>query len=97
MLWLKGDRQCRESDQEDLDGADDVHRRGDGRAEVEENANRAAELGAESSRDHEIRSAAGDDTVGRDSTHGHGRGHRLDTHIHHSSHTAFDRPSLRSH
>jgi len=37
------------SDQEDFDGADDVHGGGDGGSEVEEDADSAAELGTEGS------------------------------------------------
>ena len=70
------------SDQEDLDGADDVHGRGDGGSEVEQNSDSAAELGPERSRDHEIRSTTGDDAVGRDGTHRHRCCHRLHTHTH---------------
>ena len=63
--------------QEDFDGADDVHGRGDGGAEVEENADGAAELGAERARDHEVRAAAGDHAVRRYRAHRHRRRHRL--------------------
>jgi len=74
-----GDSRGEMSNQEDFDGADDVHRRGDGCAEVEQDADSTTELWTESSRDHEIRAPTGDNTIRRDRTHRHRRRHRLHT------------------
>jgi len=63
--------------EEDLDGSDDVHGGRGGRAEVEENADGAAELGTERARDHEVRAAARHDAVRRYRAHRYRRRHRL--------------------
>ena len=67
----------RRSHQEDLDSTDDVHGRSDARAQVEEYADGAAELGTERARDEEVRAAARNHAVRRDRAHADRRRERL--------------------
>ena len=70
--WVR----CR-SHQEDLDSTDDVHGRSDARAQVEEHADGAAELGTERARDEEVRAATRNHAVRRDRAHADRRRERL--------------------
>lgn len=66
-----------DTDHEDFDAADDVHGGGEGSADVEEEADGAAELGPQVARDHKVRPTRRHDAVRGDGAHADRRQHRL--------------------